>query len=391
MLFHIRAINYIINGDSLIHIFIDELIRIISNIDKQYLGLLENISFIVCDKNDNNNSLNSSKVLNNQNENAEKEKEKIINQSIQNVNLDIFKNVKNKSKIKLKLKVDKNKNKKIIKENIYDNKEIYYKFPGLPISGYQGHIPKKDYFSGISNSKIIKNVFDKGFYLSPYIKEKEYIIDKNNILKKNVSKIIIDCEGRPLTKKDQNYKIIKKYNNSTSLYNQRNKFNFSFDCNFIDKNKKRGKKNIHKILEHPEFREFKRLILGKEMEKIIKHDFYKINNNLNALSYDKRHNQNKSDQLINVFDCLFSIKKVGLKIEVIQNDISDLLQPYLEEEKFKELINQVFQRKKGNELPENWRKLLSLTNLYPAFGLNKLIEDKASDGYLGIVKLHKNY
>ena len=100
---------------------------------------------------------------------------------------------------------------------------------------------------------------------------------------------------------------------------------------------------------------------------------------------------NKKEVFPNIFDSLFSIKKIGNGIEVIQHDISELLKPYLLKEDFESLINHTFPNKTKNDLPENWKDILSLNNLYPAFGLNKLQENNKKDEEIGIVKLHKGY
>ncbi len=108
--------------------------------------------------------------------------------------------------------------------------------------------------------------------------------------------------------------------------------------------------------------------------------------------YRKRHYYNKKKEKIhNVFDSLFSIRKVGYIIEIMQNDISEILSPAMEEEDFTKLINQAFEPKTEIEIPENWKNLLSLSNIYPSFGLDQLLEDNTIDEYLGMIKLHKNY
>ena len=74
------------------------------------------------------------------------------------------------------------------------------------------------------------------------------------------------------------------------------------------------------------------------------------------------------------------------------HDFSELIKPYLEEEKFKLLINYSFPTKTKNDLPENWKKHLSLTNIYPIFGLDKILEDNTkNDEDVGMIKLHKGY
>ena len=220
-LFHIRAINYIINGDSLIHIFLDELIKLISNIDRKYLKEINKyhpFSIKVYNENEISSNLNTSRISNTQKENKEKINND-LNLSKKTIKPDIKKSKNKAKKIKYKLKIDFNKmplreeykTKKelienFIKKNNYNNNELYYKFPGLPILGYKGYIPQNKFFYGISKSKIIKIIYNNGLYLKDSFIEKENNIITNFNMKKNIEKIIIDCEVRPLTKKEINYK-----------------------------------------------------------------------------------------------------------------------------------------------------------------------------------------
>ena len=108
-------------------------------------------------------------------------------------------------------------------------------------------------------------------------------------------------------------------------------------------------------------------------------------------NYNNR-NRNEDEEFPNIFDSLFTIKTVGHDIKIIQNDISELLNPYLEEEKFKLLVNHNFRRKTKEDIPENWKILLSLNNIYPTFSLNKLQENNSNEEEeVGIIKLHKDY
>ena len=352
----------------------------------------------------------------------------------------------------------KNKIKKEMLYNLYNYNVINYKFPGPPIIGYQGYIPQKKFFDGISNSKIINIVSSSGLYLSDMNKEKDNIKTKKGNNKRSNEKIIIYCEDRQLTKKD----IIKK-----SILKRKNDID-----KMIDENKSKRKKTLYTISK--EYKEIKNLFLDSSIEKIIKNAFYKTNGNIETNNYiyycgpilplnyeygyenksiweykekfrkkkiiykskDERNSEKKKNKYFflnrnrlfinesynkykvtynehiftnffdsnhkryykkndnkfpNVFDSLFSIRKVGFNIEVTQHDISEILEPYLEEKKFKELLNHVYPSKQKNDLPENWKKLLNLTNLYPTFGLNKLqvIDNRDSD--LGMIKLHKEY
>ena len=408
-LFQTRAINYIINGDSLIHIFIEELIKLISNIDRNYLNDLRDLKIKVYNKNEVTSNLNTSRITNSQNEN--KEIRKIVLNS-----LNSEKKLKNKpKKLKLKLKVDKDKMplkenyndekdlfKKLKEEKIYENNAIHYKFQGIPIIGYGGYIPKSHLFYGITESKMIKIITAEGFFCKDAISETQNNILKRNLSRKNIEKITINCgEQLPLSKRESNNRN-KKYLIST-INNYKTKFDFSFDENYIKENKKRGKKSIYKICQ--EFKELKKIAIDNKIDKIIKNAFYDSKDNfLNYFSdyynisdtnrhlYSKKIFNNKKEELPNIFDSLFSIRKVGYTIELIQNDISELLIPYLEESKFELLVNHVFQPKTKNDIPNNWKNLLSLTNIYPIFGLNKLSQDNGKEeDIVGMIKLNKNY
>ena len=363
------------------------------------------------------NSLNTSKIITDRNNDKN------------NSDLNSIKEVKkvlipksNNKKIKYKLKIDNNKMplrkdyqseidlkkndiniKKINKNKMYDNKEIYYKFPGLPICGYKGYIPQMKYFCGISNSKIINIVFKNGLYLKDLEIKSE--INNDKVRKKNIEKIIIYCEDRPLTKRDTK-KIIKK-RQIISINNKDNINSISYE-----ENKKKGKKSLYKIGK--EYKEIENIFLNNTFKKIIQNSFYKNNENINLYNpnfiyicpyfniknyffdyfYRKKYFINKKEEFPNIFDSIFSIRKIGYNIELIQHDhdFSELIKPYLEEEKFKLLINYSFPTKTKNDLPENWKKHLSLTNIYPIFGLDKILEDNTkNDEDVGMIKLHKGY
>ena len=400
-LFQVRAINYIINGDSLINIFIHELINNLSYIDKKYIKILTNYKIKVFPENEFSSNLNSSRSLiniNNDNNDNNNDLYQI------NINGKLLVTKKNNKKIIYKLKIEnksilkKNKcsidltNKenntiKLIKKPNYNNKEIYYKFPGLPIIGYKGYIPQMKFFNGISYSKIVKSIFDNGLYLKK-VDKKNNNTQINTNKKITNEKIVINCENKPLIKNI----IIKKASN-----NKNNIISSQKDIT----NKNKGKKSLYKICT--ENISMKNIFLNNNFENIIKNYFYKINNNYNnpyyiyhskdfsylynkdediyekkqkpkkretlfqfnnkRLSYlndsiceyyhRKRIYGNKKEVFPNIFDSLFSIKKIGNGIEVIQHDISELLKPYLLKEDFESLINHTFSNKTKNDLPEN--------------------------------------
>jgi hypothetical protein len=94
--------------------------------------------------------------------------------------------------------------------------------------------------------------------------------------------------------------------------------------------------------------------LGKEEKlkkgrKIIKEDHY----------------ENK----INIFNSIFKIGSLR-KTEIIlyQYDISQILEPFLDEKKFLALINKSFYDKTKADIPKNWSKFLNLSFIYIALG-----------------------
>ena len=73
------------------------------------------------------------------------------------------------------------------------------------------------------------------------------------------------------------------------------------------------------------------------------------------------HYENK----INIFNSIFKIGSLR-KTEIIlyQYEISEILEPYLEEKKFLSLINKSFYDKTKVDIPKNWSKLLDLSFIY---------------------------
>ena len=63
----------------------------------------------------------------------------------------------------------------------------------------------------------------------------------------------------------------------------------------------------------------------------------------------------------------------------------------IKDNKFKSLINYPFPVKTKEDLPENWKELLNLNNIYLAFSLIKTKEENIENGEVGIIKLHKGY
>ena len=185
---------------------------------------------------------------------------------------------------------------------------------------------------------------------------------KNIFLNNNFENII----------KNYFYKINNNYNNPYYIYHSKD---FSYLYNKDE--------DIYEKKQKPKKRETLFQFNNKRLSY--------LNDSICEYYHRKRIYGNKKEVFPNIFDSLFSIKKIGNGIEVIQHDISELLKPYLSKEDFESLINHIFPSKTKDDLPKNWKNLLSLTNLYPAFRLNKLQENNSKDEDIGIIKLHKKY
>ena len=316
-LFQVRAINYIINGDSLINIFIHELINNLSYIDKKYIKILTNYKIKVFPENEVSSNLNSSRsLININNYDNYNDNNNNLNQINKNKKLLVTK--KNNKKIIYKLKIEnksilkKNKcsidltNKenntiKLIKKPNYNNKEIYYKFPGLPIIGYKGYIPQKKFFNGMSCSKIVKSIFDNGLYLK-IVDKKNDNTQINTNKKITNEKIVINCENKPLIKNI----IIKKASN-----NKNNIISSQKDIT----NKNKGKKSLYKICT--ENISMKNIFLDNNFENIIKNSFYKINRNYNNPYYI--YHSKDFPYIYNKFEDIYEKKqKLKKRVELFQ-------------------------------------------------------------------------
>ena len=342
-LFHLRAINYILNGDSLLNIFINDLIK-----NKNF----SIYRIIVIDEKKKKDNLNSSKMSfssNNDNNNISFSQRSKTKGTKYKLKLDdkkvLFKKNSNKSQIDLFDEKSENnkKNKMIIN---YDKKMRNYKFSGKPIIGYSGYIPYKDNICGKPFEEIVNIMINNNLYL-------KYQYPKD--IKKIEKEIIFNDEN--LSKKKIN--IIKNHNNNLKLY---------IDELYFEKRKK-GKK-LFKVYDNDIITQIYQCdYFGKDSKKKVK--------------FSKKRYKRNNEEYPNVFDALFSIKSIGNTIEIIQHDISKLLSPYKEKEKFKSLMNHVFPTKTQKDIPENWKFLLEDLNE----DNNK--EDEIKD--VGIIKIHKGY
>ena len=465
-MFQRKAIDYIINKDSLLHILIHELINALFSIDNNYLHKLRANPFVIKVYEDNvaSNSNNKKDTKKDTKKDQKKAKTKInsnanILANSASFNTNILSNFLSQNNKKLKYKVKKIKikiedskvpllknsqtelnvleptakapvmpiNKEDVEDVCVENNIFNYKFPGYPIPGYKGYIPQSKFFCGISDLKIIYNISSSGLYLSDFNKGKEkgFNAAKKGMGRINNEKIIIDCEE---SKKDNDKKVALKQNKLI-------KINFNLSNN-ENKSKKKG---LNKIIK--EYKELNDIYNTSIIDKTIQNAFCKIDENIDFLQYiyetqvfqfgkkkllkprekkelkqkgknsknnlkgktlanTKRfkkiyfyHNRtfNHNDNYPNVFDSLFTIKKVGVNIEVTQNNISELLKPYLEEKAFQKLLDAVYPNKNKSDLPKIWRKYFNLGTICKTFGVKYIPEAYEKDIDRGVIKLHKEY
>jgi hypothetical protein len=303
-LFQVRAINYILNGDSLLNIFINELINDKSNYIKNIIVINEKklnenlntsrISFSRNnDINDNNNDINNSF--------SQRSKTKGTKYKLK---LDDKKLIpKKNNKTQIDLIDEKSGNKKSNKIIInYDEKMKNYKFSGKPIIGYSGYIPYKDNFYGKSIEEVVNIIIKNNFYL-------KYQGPKDT---KKFEKVIIYNDEIPSKNKTNIYK------------NHKNYFKFNIDETYYSK-RKRGRKHFFNEKD--------------EVKKIFQFDYF--GNYYKKEKFGKRYKKN-NEEYPNIFDALFSIRNIGKTMEIIQHDISTLLSPYNKKDKFELLMNHIF-------------------------------------------------
>ena len=111
---------------------------------------------------------------------------------------------------------------------------------------------------------------------------------------------------------------------------------------------------------------------------IILNSFYQEYIVKNRNNYKCKFKDNIKEKISNIFDKLFTVskvineneyskinklRKIVYLIEIHQNNISELLEPYLEEEKFVSLLNYEFPRKTKINIPKSWKKILDKNQL----------------------------
>ena len=343
--FQVRAINYILNGDSLLNIFISDLFNYKSYPIKK---------IIVIDEKKINENLNTSETqistkndTNDNNINISSPQRTKIKGKKYKLKLDVRKLVLRKNNNEqidlIKEKKGNNENNKLIIN--YNEKMKNFKFCGNPIIGYSGYIPYKDNFYGKSNEEIVNTIINNNFYL-------KYQGLKDT---KKFEKVIIYNDEKPSNKRTNINKHHKNY------------FKFDNDEAYYEKRKKERKH--FKVND------------DYEIKKIIKFDYFGNYSN-KKVKLCKRCKKN-NEEYPNIFDSLFSIKKIGKTMEIIQHDIKKLLSPYNEIDKFELLMNHAFPNKTQKDIPENWKYFFKILNW------DDINEDEIRD--VGIIKLHKGY
>ena len=311
--FQIKAINYLINNDnSLIYIFINEAYKLIHDemIYRRDQNLLIKEKFkIIVNTGYNYNSSYINKIIDNYNK-------KNINKIIDNYNK---KNIKEKK--------EKSENKEIKENNIISNR----------------HRQKDKNKEKISSINEINNLGGKKTKLklrcnteennkikkeSNLNKEKEdnNIVSKNNYKRKNIP--IINYAG-----------YIPQSNSIVGISQGLHLANIFGNEIIIEKKKGNNKLNL--------------LGNGKENKKT-----------------GKKLKVEDSENIINIFNLIFKISNLNKKEIIInQYDISKILEPYLEEDKFINLINNSLNYKtKVDDIPKYWSKHLNLAFIYSKLG-----------------------
>lgn len=189
-LFKERAINYIINNDSNLRLFIEEIYatikcKILSKNGKfREKGLNINESFIIKIEKGKSISNSEFKELKMIEENRLK---KGMNFNLKEIK--IKPDIKKNKKIKLKLKTDKATTNTSVFYGVY--KKNIFKRKNIPNSRYSGFIPSLPFSVGLSNSQIISQDFGNEFMLVNKSKNNFYISNKESNTKIFQSKMHI--------------------------------------------------------------------------------------------------------------------------------------------------------------------------------------------------------
>ena len=197
-LFKIRAINYVINGDSTVRLHIEELYKFIKN--KKQNDITETFAIKVVDGKRVKNEFNNLKMIlddnNNRNDYLHYSKIKLIKTNNNKSN----NKPKKKIKLKLKLKLgDQNSKNTTINENIYFSTYIdnVYKRGNIPSTSYDGYVPATKFMYGKSKGMLINDAFR-----NEYLKKDKIIENPLNNLGLN------DDENKKISeRKHMDYKV----------------------------------------------------------------------------------------------------------------------------------------------------------------------------------------
>ena len=267
--------------------------------------------------------------------------DKISNDNNININHDNISSNKSLKKTKFLLKsythcINKNSNNGIfslVKNPFFRN--------NVPAPNYMGHIPLIDIeFYGHSQYERSKKIYNNEL-VSNKDDEIENELYSYEELKKNFNEIRMKN-----TRSKDIYDLF-----DPTRYNKRNieDVKNTFTRENIPSSNNLGHIPFEKIAFHKGINryEFSKKIFS---DKFLSTDIY---NPENFIPYPE-----KKDKFPNVFNLLFSIKSItNNTIEIEQNDITNILEPFLEKEKFVELVSYKFHQK--TEYPKCWSKILS--------------------------------
>jgi len=172
-LFKIKAINYVINGDSTVRLHIEELYKYIKNSKK---GIITDTFVVkVVDGKEVKNEFNNLKMTLDSNNSINDFLHYSRLKPIKSNNNAINNKTTKKLKLKLKLKNgEQNSRNSMINENIHFStyKKNNYKRKNIPSLSYEGHVPSMQFIAGKTKGMILNNVF-RNEYLKRDIKVKD--------------------------------------------------------------------------------------------------------------------------------------------------------------------------------------------------------------------------
>ena len=257
-----------------------------------------------------------------------------------NINHDILSSNKSSKKKNYFLKTNINCEEKKSKNGIFGLVENPFFRNNIPALNYMGHIPlianeynehsRYERSKKIFGSKLVSNINDAiedDLFSYKEIKTLTNKIRMNNIQSNDIFDIFDTKRYNKIKSEDVKNPFIKK------------NIPLSYYTGYIP-------------LETITFYEGAKYKFSKKIfsDKFLSREIY------NPAEYIF---SSKKDKFPNVFDLLFSIKDVTNNIIIVeQNDITKILEPFLEKKKFVELLNYKFHRKTSEEIPKYWNKIL---------------------------------